>query len=94
MSGANRKNRCADHLLTTTRDRRIVGLAPTPSAWRPIMTRFLQIAGDSLLSRLVPAVSAGACVPTQGQICCSCCDGICKRFNCIGQCVKASSTCC
>lgn len=62
------------------------------------MGRIFQTAGESLLQRLVPTISAGACVPEQGQVCCGCCyvNGVhhCFRINCTGQCVAVSKVCC
>ncbi len=62
------------------------------------MVKALRTVGDSLLQRLVPAVDAGACVPENGQVCCSCCyvgsTHYCFRINCYGQCVSTGTTCC
>ncbi len=62
------------------------------------MVKMLKSVGDSLLQRIVPGVTAGACVPENGQVCCSCCffdnQEFCFRINCIGHCVATSSGCC
>lgn len=62
------------------------------------MARTLRTLGDSLLHRMVPAVTAGACVSGTGSVCCNCCfEGsrvFCFRINCFGRCVQSSSGCC
>jgi hypothetical protein len=62
------------------------------------MGRLLKTTGDRLLSRLVPGVAAGACVPGYGDKCCGCCyvgsTHYCFRINCVGNCVATSTTCC
>jgi hypothetical protein len=62
------------------------------------MVQALRAVGDSLLQRLVPGVTAGACVPENGHVCCACCfvgnTHYCFRINCIGHCVIDTSTCC